>query len=145
MAKSRTSFRPGMSGNPGGRPKAALDMQELARAHTPDAIAALVAALANPRERVSAAVALLDRGWGKPVQALAGDSSAPPVVVEFRWADATPQPAPSLRQSSTPATWMWCSLTRADGRLEATGDGPMRSSAGCRRANARCSALGSVH
>jgi hypothetical protein len=95
MAKSRTSFRPGMSGNPGGRPKAALDVQELARAHTPDAINALVAALANPRERVSAAVALLDRGWGKPTQPLAGYRNAPPLAIDFRWADATPtHPAP---------------------------------------------------
>ena len=93
MAKSRTSFRPGMSGNPGGRPKAALDVQELARAHTPDAINALVAALANPRERVSAAVALLDRGWGKPTQSLAGDRNAP-LAIDFRWADATPEPEP---------------------------------------------------
>jgi len=95
VAKSRTSFRPGVSGNPGGRPKAALDVQELARAHTPDAIAALVAALANPRERVSAAVALLDRGWGKPTQPLAGDGMAAPLAIDFRWADATPaQSAP---------------------------------------------------
>ena len=81
---------PGRSGNPGGRPKAALDIQALARQHTPDAINALVAALANPRERVSAAVALLDRGWGKPTQPLAGDADAAPLVVDFRWADATP-------------------------------------------------------
>ena len=87
-------FVKGQSGNPGGRPKAALDIQALARRHTPDAIAALVAALANPRERVSAAVALLDRGWGKPTQPLAGDRDAAPLAIDFRWADATPQPAP---------------------------------------------------
>jgi hypothetical protein len=81
---------PGRSGNPGGRPRAALDIQALARQHTPEAIAALVAALANPRERVSAAVALLDRGWGKPTQPLAGDADAAPLVVDFRWADAAP-------------------------------------------------------
>ena len=70
--------------------EAALDIQTLARQHTPDAIAALVAALANPRERVSAAVALLDRGWGKPTQPLAGDADAAPLAIDFRWADATP-------------------------------------------------------
>ena len=68
---------PGRSGNPGGRPKAALDIQALAREHTPDAIRALVAALANPRERVAAAVALLDRGWGKPIQAIEGSMERP--------------------------------------------------------------------
>ena len=61
-------FKPGVSGNPGGRPKTAFDAQALARQHTPTAIAALVAALANKGERVSAAQALLDRGWGKPMQ-----------------------------------------------------------------------------
>ena len=80
---------PGQSGNPGGRPKASLDIQALARQHTPEAIAALVDALANPRERVSAAVALLDRGWGRPTQSLAGDRNAP-LAIDFRWADAAP-------------------------------------------------------
>ena len=44
------------------------DIQELARAHSPEAIRALVAALADPRSRVAAAVALLDRGYGRPTQ-----------------------------------------------------------------------------
>jgi hypothetical protein len=94
VAKSRTSFATGVSGNPGGRPRAALDVQELARAATPAAIAALVAALANPRERVSAAVALLDRAWGKPTLPLAGDAAAAPIAYSFRWADATTQSGP---------------------------------------------------
>jgi hypothetical protein len=55
-------------------------VQELARAHTPTAIAALVAALSNPRERVQAAQVLLDRGWGRPVQAIAADAKAPPLA-----------------------------------------------------------------
>lgn len=60
-----TRFKPGQSGNPGGRPKG---VAALAREHTPEAIKALVAALKCKKERVSAAIALLDRGWGKPVQ-----------------------------------------------------------------------------
>ena len=68
MPRSDTMFKAGRSGNPGGRPKAAVDVQTLARAHTADAIRALVDALSSPRERVPAAVALLDRGWGKPIQ-----------------------------------------------------------------------------
>jgi HEAT repeat protein len=63
LPRSSTSFQPGQSGNPAGRPKG---IEALARAHTPAAIAALVDALRSPKERVSAAVALLDRGWGKP-------------------------------------------------------------------------------
>ena len=57
---------PGRSGNPGGRPAVARNIQELARQHGPDAIAALVAALGSPRERVAAATVLLDRGFGRP-------------------------------------------------------------------------------
>ena len=67
-AETTVTFVRGKSGNPGGRPKAALDVQALARQHTPAAIAALVAALKNERERVPAAQALLDRAWGKPLQ-----------------------------------------------------------------------------
>jgi hypothetical protein len=61
-------FMPGQCGNPAGRSKANRNIEALARSHGPEAIAALVVALNNPRERVQAAVALLDRGFGKPKQ-----------------------------------------------------------------------------
>jgi hypothetical protein len=56
--------------------KTPTDIRSLARAHTETAINVL-AGIMNESEaphaaRVSAATALLDRGWGKPVQALAG-------------------------------------------------------------------------
>ena len=70
MPRSSTTFKPGQSGNPGGRPKG---IEALAREHTPAALAALVDALRSPRERVSAAVALLDRGWGKPTVTVEGN------------------------------------------------------------------------
>jgi len=38
----------------------------LAQGHTEAAIAVLVAALGEERHRVRAALALLDRGWGRP-------------------------------------------------------------------------------
>jgi hypothetical protein len=66
----------GQSGNPGGRPKAALNVQELARAYTEQAVRALVEALADPRLKVQAAVAILDRAWGRPVQAIAAENGA---------------------------------------------------------------------
>jgi hypothetical protein len=75
-----TPFKKGQSGNPGGRPKG--DVQALAREHTAAAIAALVTALGNQRERVPAAIALLDRGWGKPAQAITGaDGGALQLIV----------------------------------------------------------------
>jgi len=36
---------------------------------------------------VSAAVALLDRGYGKPQQPLVGDDTAPPIEIELTAAD----------------------------------------------------------
>ncbi len=61
-------FPPGVSGNPGGRPRTLQSVVELARSHSEEAIEALVGCLRvrNPRVRLAAAVALLDRAWGKP-------------------------------------------------------------------------------
>jgi hypothetical protein len=72
-------FQPGQSGNPGGVAKADRAVKELARQHTDKAIAALVAALDDPKTRVAAATALLDRGYGRPVQAIAGADGESPV------------------------------------------------------------------
>jgi hypothetical protein len=84
-------FKPGQSGNPLGRPKAALDAQELARSHTVEAIATLVKALDDPKHCVAAASALLDRGWGRPTAFIGGDASAAPLAIDFRWAPALPE------------------------------------------------------
>lgn len=49
-------------------------MKALARAHAPDAISTLKSIMANekapPAARISAAAAILDRGYGKPKQDL---------------------------------------------------------------------------
>jgi hypothetical protein len=60
-------FQKGQSGNPNGRPKKDREIEELARQHTPEAIAALVEALKG-RDRVQAANVLLSYGWGRPRQ-----------------------------------------------------------------------------
>jgi len=95
---------PGRSGNPGGRPRAALDLQELARSHTAEAVATLVKALDDPKHCVAAATALLDRGWGRPTTFIAGDASAAPLLIDFRWALATPEPEDTSMLVATPAT-----------------------------------------
>jgi hypothetical protein len=56
-------FQKGVSGNPGGRPKMAQSVRDLARQHTELAIETLVKAA--KRGSITASIALLDRGWGK--------------------------------------------------------------------------------
>jgi hypothetical protein len=69
-----TSFRPGQSGNPNGRPKVVADVQDAAREHSGEAIETLAGIMRDPKApaaaRTSAACALLDRGYGKPSQSI---------------------------------------------------------------------------
>ena len=74
-------FPKGVSGNPGGRPaqgpdgrKIEADARLLARSHAVEAVENLVAIMNDPSAshmpRIIAANAILDRGWGRPPQAL---------------------------------------------------------------------------
>lgn len=67
-------FAPGVTGNPGGRPKAVRDVAAAARELTADAIATLAQIMKDPNEpstaRIAAANSLLSRGWGRPPQAI---------------------------------------------------------------------------
>lgn len=80
-------FEKGKSGNPGGRPTYRLPdgrtIGEAARDVAPTAIDTLVAicgdANAPTAARVSAATAILDRGFGKPTQPISGDDDRPPI------------------------------------------------------------------
>ena len=81
-------FTKGKSGNPGGRPKkdheAAARVAELARKHCPRAIGILVDIMKHGEKeatRLAAAMAILDRGIGKPLQTMDVDSDGPLVVI----------------------------------------------------------------
>lgn len=74
-------FEKGKSGNPGGRPKLDNDVKDLARKYSKEAVKRLVDWMRdeNPKASVAACQALLDRGYGKPAQAvtLSGDEENP--------------------------------------------------------------------
>jgi hypothetical protein len=121
-------FQPGISGNPGGRPKRETrEMSAYAREFGVAGISMLAemaglkpgGKLAEPdTARVAAIRELLDRGFGKATQLITGDPERP-LAVEFSWApaasvavahettpappviDATPEPA------STDTEFVW--------------------------------------
>jgi uncharacterized protein DUF5681 len=63
-------FAPGVSGNPGGRPKLPAEMKEMFQAKAPEAFEVLCRHLNSNDARVSviAAREILDRAYGRPVQ-----------------------------------------------------------------------------
>lgn len=85
-------FQPGQSGNPSGRSKSYFALRDLAQVHTKDALACLAGIMANEKApaaaRVSAASAILDRGWGRPMQAISGPEGESPQVITICWKTA---------------------------------------------------------
>ena len=65
-------FAKGKSGNPGGRPKVVGEVQALARGYTSRAVETLRGIMENikapPAARIAAAIAILDRAFGRPHQ-----------------------------------------------------------------------------
>jgi hypothetical protein len=68
--KDNGRFAPGVSGNPGGRPKLPAEMKEMFQAKAPEAFEVLCKHLdaKDPRVAVAAATQILDRAYGRPVQ-----------------------------------------------------------------------------
>jgi hypothetical protein len=72
----RGGFKKGKSGNPGGRPRALASVMDEARRYTFEAIRVLLKLMRNAESesvRLSAAEAILSRGWGRPIQAFQVD------------------------------------------------------------------------
>lgn len=89
-------FKPGVSGNPNGRPKIPQDVIDAARAHTETAIATLVSMCQTSEDdkvRVQAAEAILNRAWGKPTerQEITGANGGP---IQQEVVDARPALTP---------------------------------------------------
>ena len=61
--------------------RSVTEIKSLARSHTRTALATLAGVMRSPKAppaaRVAAANSLLDRGWGKATQAIAGDEKNP--------------------------------------------------------------------
>ncbi len=89
--------------------KATVEIRSLARSHSDTAIRTLAAIMtkedAPESARVAAANAILDRGWGKPAQAIiGGDGDAPAismihrierVIVDAQLADSNSEDIPA--------------------------------------------------
>jgi hypothetical protein len=92
-AAPKTAFKAGQSGNPGGRPPKTEEqrtLEAMCRERTPEALATVLAIMdagENERNRLSAAQFVIERGWGKAVQAVehSGAGGTPlNITVEFK-------------------------------------------------------------
>lgn len=87
----KTAFKPGVSGNPGGRAKVVGELRDLARTHTATALNTLIELMQhdpNGKVRLEAANAVLDRGYGKPSQSVSVDADVRTTVTK-KLADLT--------------------------------------------------------
>lgn len=72
------TFQPGKSGNPGGRPKGIAEVRELAQRLTSrsfEELERMAFTSDDDRVRLDAIKIILDRGYGRPEQAITGGES----------------------------------------------------------------------
>ena len=85
--------------------KAPADLRSLARSHTELSIQTLAGIARNStsdQARVSAAQALLDRGWGRAPQVLSGEDGGAITVIIRQLVDIVEEPEPLLIEHETP-------------------------------------------
>jgi hypothetical protein len=84
-------FKKGTSGNPGGRPKNNATLRELALRYTEEAILTVVAIMQDEKTarntRLAAAVHILDRAFGKPVQSIDSNANISGHLTHENWID----------------------------------------------------------
>lgn len=90
-----------------GRPKGSSDkvskeIKDLCKGYTEEIISTLIEIVRNkkasPVARIAAGNSILDRGWGKPTQTIAGDPDNPPVVaIQVIYAKESHVPLPSSK------------------------------------------------
>ena len=82
---ARGGARPGAGRKPGVRNRVTKDIKELAQSYGEDAIRRLAILASDdsiaPAAQVAAIKELLDRGYGKATQPIAGDPDMPPVGI----------------------------------------------------------------
>ena len=75
-----TSFKPGQSGNPGGRPKKPKELKEMADVSLPRLWAIAENAATKDKDRADIYKWIYEQAYGKATQRIAGETDGAPVI-----------------------------------------------------------------